>query len=80
MTDDEFRDKFKLLMEEYDPNKKKDYLLTIVSFEVDDDQIPDEIFMLGRGCPACIATSLMQQVDDGELLHHDSMKNHKSIH
>lgn len=77
MTDDEFRDKFKKLMEEYDPSNSKDYLLTIVSFEVENNQIPDEVFMLGRGCPACITTSLAQQVEDGELKHLDLNKNHK---
>ena len=67
MTSDEFRDRFKVLMEEFDPDHKMDYLLMIVTFDTKND--PDDIHMLGMGCAACIAELLNEQVDNHTIKH-----------
>ena len=67
MTNDEFRDRFKALMDEYDPGHSADYLLMIVTFNQDDT--PDDIYMLGMGCAACIAELLNEQVDNHTIKH-----------
>ena len=73
MTDDEFRDKFHELLLEYDPKKKMDFLLAIVEFDETDE--PEDIYMLGRGCPACITAALVLQVEDGTLKHSNKDRN-----
>jgi hypothetical protein len=73
MTDDEFRDKFHTLWKEYDSERKKDFLLSIVTF--DENNEPDDIYVIGFGCPACIISALDEQVEDGTLTH--SQKDHK---
>jgi hypothetical protein len=75
MTDDEFRDKLHELWKEYDPEKKHDFLFTIITFN--DKNQPDDIFILGFGCPVCIVNELNEQVEDGTLVHHSEKSSHK---
>jgi hypothetical protein len=74
MTDDEFRAKFLELWKEYDPDKIKDFLFTMVTFDEAND--PDDIYIIGQGCPVCIVRELNEQVEDGTLTH-TSPKDHK---
>ncbi len=72
MTNNKFRDRFKSLMDEYDPEHKNDYLLTIVTFDVND--IPDDIHILGMGCGGCIVEVLNEQVAGHFITHIDKKR------
>ena len=76
MTDDEFHDKFHELWKEYDPERKRDFLFTMISF--DDKNQPDDIYIIGIGCPVCIVSELNEQVENGTLSH--TQKTGHSIH
>jgi len=74
MTDDEFKEKFHELWKEFNSSHEYDFLLTIVKFTKDND--PDDLYIIGQGCPVCIVRELNEQVEDGTLIH-TSPKEHK---
>jgi hypothetical protein len=71
MTFDEFKNQFHKLWTEFDPNLEKEFLLAICEFK-EDDQTPDNISILGNGCPSCMVEGLIELEDRGEFGHKDS--------
>lgn len=62
-------------MKEFNSSDNYEYLLAIV--EMDENDSPSDIALMGYGCPNCMVNELIEQVKHGSIRHDNS---HQKVH